>query len=102
MPIRKEDLEKMKDLHGKGRAFAQIAKQFPKYDYWEIYWKVNDASFMGRKRAISNRLKKLVATKTRADRVKIAKEAQAHLDALYKALKINSKKLIDIDRVLRD
>jgi hypothetical protein len=101
MAINKRDLNEMNDLLVKGKTIAQIAKRHPQYDYWEIYWEVNDASFLGKKRSITNRLKKLVTTKTLADREIVAEEAQDLLDELYERLKSNSKKLIEIDRVLR-
>ena len=101
MAIHKRDLAEMNDLLAKGKTIAQIAKKYPQYDYWEIYWEVNDFSFLGKKRTITNRLKKIVTTKTRADREVLAEEAQDLLDELYERLKSNSKKLIVIDRVLR-
>ena len=101
MTIVKSDLKNMNDLLGKGKNIAQIAKKYSSYDYREIYWELNDVSFLGKKRAITNRLKKLVTTKVRADREEIAQEAQEMLNELYNTLKSNSKKLIDIDRVLR-
>ncbi len=101
MAINKTDLKEMNDLLGKGKTISQIAKKYPSYDYWEIYWEVNDVSILGKKRTITNRLKKLVSSKTKADRELLAEEAQELLDELYSTLKVNSKKLIDIDRVLR-
>ena len=101
MAINKRDLTEMNDLLVKGKTIAQIAKKYPQYDYWEVYWEVNDASFLGKKRTITNRLKRLVTTKTRINREVLAKEAQELLDELYESLKSNSKKLIEIDRVLR-
>jgi len=99
--IKKEELEEMNDLLAKGKTVADLVKKYPAYDYWEIYWQVNDYSFLGKKRSISNRLKKLVSTKTQAEREEIAEEAKELLDELYKQLKDNSAKLIEIDRVLR-
>ena len=101
MAINKRDLKEMNDFLGKGKTIAQIAIKYPDYDYWEIYWEVNDVSFLGKKRAITNRLKKLVATNVKAEREVFADEAQEMLNNLYDTLKSNSKKLIDIDRVLR-
>ena len=101
MAINKQDLTDMNDLLAKGKTISQITKKYPQYDYWEIYWKVNDFSFLGKKRTITNRLKKIVTTKSLADREELAGEAQELLDELYETLKINSKKLIEIDRVLR-
>jgi len=100
MAINKRDLTEMNDLLVKGKTIAQIAKKYPQYDYWEVYWEVNDASFLGKKRTITNRLKRLVTTKTRINREVLAKEAQELLDELYESLKSNSKKLIEIDCVL--
>lgn len=101
MAINKRDLTEMNDLLVKGKTIAQIAEKYPQYDYCEVYWEVNDASFLGKKRTITNRLKRLVTTKTRINREVLAKEAQDLLDELYESLKSNSKKLIEIDRVLR-
>ena len=101
MAINKRDLKEMNDLLGKGKTIAQIAIKYPDYDYWEIYWEVNDVSFLGKKRAVTNRLKKLVTTNVKAEREALADEAQEMLNDLYDTLKSNSKKLIDIDRVLR-
>ena len=80
---------------------AQLAHDYPAYDYWEIYWAVNDASFLGKKRTITNRLKRLVTCRSRPEREALVEEAQALLDELYHTLKGNSKKLIEIDRILR-
>ena len=48
----------MNDLVTKGTTIADIHRKFPKYDYWEIYWEVNDYSFLGKKRMITNRINK--------------------------------------------
>lgn len=101
MAISKNELELMNDLLTKGKTIADLVKKFPKYDYWEIYWQVNDYSFLGKKRSITNRLRKLVSVKTPAVREKLAAEAQLMLDELYAQLKRNSVKLIEIDLVLR-
>ena len=101
MAINKSDLKDMNDLLGKGKTIAQIAKKYSSYDYREIKWELNDVSFLGKKRTITNRLKKLVFTKTRAAREELAQEAQEMLNELYHTLKSNSKNLIDIDRILR-
>jgi len=101
MAISKSELESMNDLLAKGKTIAELVKKFPQYDYWDIYWQVNDFSFLGKKRTITNRLKSLVTSKTQADRERLAEEAQELLDELYSQLKSNSAKLIEIDRVLR-
>lgn len=101
MTISKIELEKMNDLLANGRTIADLAKDFPKYDYWEIYWQVNDFSFLGKKRIITNRLKKLVTAKSQDDRRQLVQDAQVLLNELYKQLKNNSAKLIEVDRILR-
>ena len=101
MAISKHELEVMNDLLSKGKTIADLVKKYPAYDYGEIYWQVSDYSFLGKKRTITNRLKKLVTTKTQTERHELADEAQALLDELYSQLKSNSAKLIEIDRVLR-
>lgn len=102
MPISKQELEEMNDLLSKGKTIAELAKKYPKYEYSEIYWQVNDYSFLGKKRSISNRLKKLVTSKSSEERVRLADEAQKLLDELYKQLKHNSSKLVAIHALLRD
>jgi (p)ppGpp synthase/HD superfamily hydrolase len=101
MPIKRNELDEMNEALKNGRTIAQLSKKYPEYDYWEIYWEVNDASFLGKKRTVTNRINKLVKTKTLAERELIAEEAQELLNELYNHLKANSKKLIEIDRVLR-
>lgn len=101
MPIKKHELDEMNEALKNGKTIAQLAKKYSQYDYWEIYWEVNDASFLGKKRTLTNRIKKLASTKTKAEREVLAEEAQALLNELYDHLKHNSKKLIEIDRVLR-
>lgn len=101
MAISKTELEAMNDLLGKGKKISDIAKKYPQYEYGEIYWAVNDYSFLGKKRTITNRLKRLVKEATPAQREKTASEAQALLDELYSQLKRNSAMLIEIDKVLR-
>ena len=101
MGIKKAELEKMNEMLEKGATFAQIQRKFKDYDYWEIYWKTNDYSFLGKKRMITNRINKIANSRSRSERRKIAKETKEYLDELYSQLKVNSKKLIEIDRILR-
>lgn len=101
MAIHKAELEVMNDLLAKGKSISDLAKEYPQYDYWEIYWQVNDYSILGKKRSITNRLKRLVKEKTSTEREATAAEAQELLDDLYALLKHNSAKLLEIDRVLR-
>lgn len=101
MAIKKSDLEKMNDLVGKGATIAEVARKFKKYDYWDVYWEVEDYSLLGKKRSISNRLKKLKRKKlTRDKRVELVDEIGDFLNDIYKISKKNGKKLIDIGRIL--
>lgn len=101
MAIKKDELDAMNNLVKNGLTISDISKKFPDYDYWEIYWELNDASFLGKKRTITNRINKLVSSKSKSSREEIADEAKELLDELYISLKKNSKKLIEIDRILR-
>ena len=101
MTIKKTDLEKMNELLANGTTISNIAREFPIYDYWEIYWKVNDHSFLGKKRTITNRINSLATERSLQVREELAAEAKELLNELYKRLKINSEKLMKIDRVLR-
>lgn len=101
MSISKIQLGEMNDLLAKGKKITDLAKKYPQYEYWEIYWQVNDYSFLGKKRTITNRLKRLVKEKTMEKREQTAEEAQELLNELYDQLKRNSAKLIEIDRILR-
>ena len=101
MSISKSQFVEMNDLLAKGKKIADLAKKYPHYDYWEIYWQVNDYSFLGKKRTITNRLNRLVKEKTTEQRQQTAEEAQELLNELYDQLKRNSAKLIEIDRILR-
>lgn len=102
MGILKSDLKKMNDLIEKGTTIADVQRKFHQYDYWEIYWEINDYSFLGKKRMITNRINKIVKSKSSSERLKIADEAKSLIDELYSQLKTNSKKLIRIDRILRE
>ena len=101
MAIKKHELKEMNDLLDKGTTIADISKKYPQYGYNQIYWEVNDYSILGKKRSITNRINKLVNNKSKKERQEIAKEAKDLLDELYSQLKVNSKKLIEIDHILR-
>jgi hypothetical protein len=101
MTISKHDLEEMTDLLEKGSTIAYIAKKFnKKYDYWEIHKEVPENSFLGKKRSISNRLKKLEKDQSKANRTQLINEIRGILDYLYKTSKKNLKKLIDIGEII--
>jgi hypothetical protein len=99
--IKKTDLEKMNELLANGTTVADIQRKYPDYEYQEIYWEVSDYSFLGKKRSITNRINKIAKSKSPRERRNLANEAKKLLDEIYSQLKFNSKKLIEIDRVLR-
>jgi hypothetical protein len=99
--IKKSELEKMNEMLTNGETIAQIHRKFNQYEYWEIYWEINDYSFLGKKRMITNRINKIAKLKIPSERRKISNEAKELLNELYNQLKKNSKKLIEIDRTLR-
>jgi hypothetical protein len=101
MAIPKETVVKMNDLLKKGSTISNLAKKFPKYSYWEIYWSVDDYSILGKKRSISNRLKKLENSRMpKSERTKLVKEIKENLNGIYSITKKNGKKLIDIGRIM--
>lgn len=99
MSIDKEHLSEMNRLLAHGKTIAEIADEYRQYEYWEIYGQVNDYSFLGKKRKISNNLKRLVDA-DKQNRRRLVQETQNLLDELYGSLKTNSKKLASIIRVL--
>tara|TARA_R110001606_G_C14953280_1_gene600875 strand:+ start:167 stop:475 length:309 start_codon:yes stop_codon:yes gene_type:complete len=101
MAIDKKELEEMNGLVSQGVKISEVAEKYPNYSYWEIYWEVSDYSFMGKKRMLTNRINSLAKSNKSSDREEIAEQAKALLNELYDSLKNNSKKLIEIDRVLR-
>ena len=101
MKIPKATLDEMNDLISKGKRISDINDEYQDYDYWDIYWQVNDSSFQGKKRMITTRLGKMAAAANKAKREELLAEIKPILEDLYGHLKINSKKLIQIDSVLR-
>ena len=101
MPIKKNDLETMNELLATGTTIADIHRKFPTYEYWEVYWEVNDYSFLGKKRRITNRINKTAKSRSPREREKLSREVKRLLKELYDQLKTNSGKLTEIDRVLR-
>ncbi len=100
MAISKHDLEKMNDLVEKGATIADIANKFKKYDYWEIYWEVEDYTLLGKKRRITNRLNKLQKNLKKEDQQELVKAVKELINEIYNTSKKNGKKLIDIGKIL--
>jgi len=101
MSIPKNDLEEMNNLLTKGSNISDLVKKYPAYDYVEIYTSVNNNSILGKKRMVTNRINSLVNKSSKNERKKLSLEAKEILDELYKLLKINSSKLIDIEKISR-
>ncbi len=101
MTIPKSTLKEMNELLNQGKTIAELAQKYRQYDYWEIYWEVDDYSFLGKKRMITNRLKKIRTERGKSDRNALVDEVEDLINQLYDRLKGNSKKLIEIDKILR-
>lgn len=100
MAIKKHELEKMNTLLESGKKYSDIAKIFTQYDYWEIVNEVSVFSLLGKKRMISNRLKKLKSRNSKEEREKLIIEIKGQLDEIYLLAKKNGKKLIDINKII--
>ena len=74
MAIPIHELEKMNTSLEAGKTYSEITRSYPKYDYWEIFNEVSVFSLLGKKRMISNRLKKLKNCKTKKDRESLINE----------------------------
>lgn len=100
MAINEKELQQMNNLLEKGVTISKIAEKFKKYNYWEIYWQVNDYSMLGKKRSITNRLNKLQKNLSKDERQKLVKETKELLDGLYAISKKNGKKLLEIGKAI--
>ncbi len=100
MEIEEHELEKMNALVESGEMISNVAKQFPKYDYWKIYWEVEDYSLLGKKRVITNRIKKLQKELKNSEHRKLVEEIKELVDEIYKTSKKNGKKLVKISSIL--
>ena len=100
MSIKEKDLQQMNNLLEKGVTISRIADKFKKYNYWEIYWQVNDYSLLGKKRSITNRLNKLQKKLSKEERQKLVKETKELLDGMYVISKKNGRKLLEIGKVI--
>lgn len=88
----------MSKLISYDKNISDLSRQFPQYDYWDIYWSVNDYSIQGKKRSVTNRIEKLhFSTISNDEKEQILNEIQGTVNDLYEMLKANGKKLIEID-----
>jgi hypothetical protein len=101
MAIPDKTREEMKKLLDNGKTYAQIHQKYPEYGYWGILSEVGQKSIFGKKKMITSRLNKLKAARTQEERAEIVEEAKGLLNELYDQLKTNSKKLADIETLIR-
>ncbi|WP_018212719.1 hypothetical protein [Desulfitobacterium hafniense] len=96
------DSKRMIQLAREGKAISRIWEEdFPKYNYWDIYWEVNlagEPSAVGTKRKITNRLKKLKTNDP--GQQEIVEEINALVWHLYNRYKESQQKLDDIRRII--
>ena len=104
MSINRTDAEKMRRLAQEGKKISNVVSEdFPELDYWDVYIEVygsGERSSLGIKRMITNRLNSLVASTSRIERGKIAKELQGLVWHLYNNHKTNTWKLAKIRETL--
>lgn len=100
MSIEQHELKEMNQLLKSGVNISDIASRFPKYDYWEISASVQDYSLRGKKRIITNRLKSLRDSGTKAERSVLIDEIHTLITEMYELSKSNGKKLVDISKIL--
>ena len=102
MTIKKSDLKEMNYAIKNGDTIVNVAKQYPQYDYMEIYWNLSDTSFRGKKTMITNALNRAKSERKVSVRNEEIDYAKKLINELYRQLRANSKKLRDIDKVMRD
>jgi len=101
MAVSDNDLQEMNKLISYGKNISDLSRQFPQYDYWDIYWSVNDYSIQGKKRSVTNRIEKLrSSTVSNDEKEQILNEIQGTVNDLYEMLKENGKKLVEIGQII--
>ena len=100
----KKDKVAIQSLAQEGKQISKIMeKDFPEYDYWEIYQAVHDGggkSALGVKRTIANRLTTLSETRKKSERTEIIEEVEELVWHLYESLKTSQIKLEAIRKAL--
>jgi hypothetical protein len=98
MKIKTGTLIKMNRLLSKGKTIAEIHETYPKYSYDELYSQLKHRSFVGTKRMITNRVRKLEFVNARILKKRLISEIEGLIDELYSQLKQNSESLIKIEK----
>ena len=95
------ELAEMNRMIEHGQTISAVNAKFPQYEYAEIYSSVEDYSLLGKKRSISNRLKRIREEKlSQSQLVEIADEIQEALDSIYEVSKRNGEKLSEIANLI--
>lgn len=100
MAISKHELKDMNRLLESGENIAKIWNKYPKYDYWEIYWSVNDYSLLGKKRMITNRINSARKANSKTERDEFLNEVNILVTEMYELAKKNGKKLVEIGKTI--
>jgi len=98
--IGKHELQDMDRMIENGATVSEVNTKYPKYDYWEIYSSIGDYSLLGKKRCVSNRLKKLKGQISQSEKETLIDEVQELVDDIYEVSKKNGRKLIDIAKLI--
>ncbi len=97
------DSELIIKLAREGKPISRILEEdFPNYDYWDIYFAVNDAgerSSVGVKRKITNRLYKLTSL-SKSEQEDVIREIDELVCFLYDRYKESQQKLDDIRSIM--
>jgi hypothetical protein len=95
------ELAEMNRMIEHGKTISAVNAKFPQYEYAEIYSSVEDYSLLGKKRSISNRLKRIREEElSQSQLVEIADEIQEALDSIYEVSKRNGEKLSEIANLI--
>jgi hypothetical protein len=101
MTIKTAHCKTMNDLIEKGATIASIARRFDQYNYHDIQLHLKTSSLLGKKRSISNRLKKLKKNLPRKEKITLIDEIKKTLNDIYELSKKNGEVLRDIRQLIR-
>ncbi|MDD6794467.1 MAG: hypothetical protein PUE01_03490 [Clostridiaceae bacterium] len=99
----KRDSELIIKLAREGKPISKIFEEdFPEYNYWDIYFTVNDAgekSSVGVKRMITNRLYKITSL-PKKEQENVIREIDELVCFIYDRYKESQQKLDDIRNIM--
>lgn len=102
MVIPKSEIEKMEKALESGATISEIARSFPKYNYWDIYYELSDYSLLGKKRSLTNRIKKLRKFSNHKQFGILLDEIGDLSSEIYDSGKKSGKRLRDIAKILEN